>query len=153
MSNAGKFGWVTDREEGYRYQETHPVTKETWPAIPASLLALWLKVTKHADPPNLCLINYYDGESRLGLHQDRGETSLNAPVVSVSLGDDATFVVGGLNRKDKTRRFSLHSGDVIAFGGPSRLIYHGVEEIRLNTSDLLNEGGRFNLTLRRLDRS
>jgi alkylated DNA repair protein (DNA oxidative demethylase) len=113
MSNAGEFGWVTDKERGYRYQSTHPQTGKAWPAIPQSLLELWSDVTGENLLPNLCLINYYDGEAKLGLHQDRGESSLDAPVVSISLGDDATFVLGGLSRKDPTRRLDLRSGDLI----------------------------------------
>jgi DNA oxidative demethylase len=158
MSNAGEFGWVTDREHGYRYQKTHPETGEPWPAIPERLLRVWTDVTGEVTPPNLCLINYYDSDARLGLHQDRGDSSLEAPVVSISLGDDATFVVGGLSRKDPVRRLDLKSGDLIWFGGPSRLIFHGVEGIRRGTSSLLQrvgfaEDGRINLTLRRVNRS
>jgi DNA oxidative demethylase len=157
MSNAGEFGWVTDREQGYRYQDRHPETGEPWPAIPERLLRVWAEVTGEVTPPNLCLINYYDSDARLGLHQDRGDSSLEAPVVSISLGDDATFVVGGLSRKDPTRRLKLKSGDLIWFGGPSRLIFHGVEGIRRGTSSLLKragfaEDGRINLTLRRINR-
>jgi DNA oxidative demethylase len=155
MSNAGELGWVTDRERGYRYQTTHPITARPWPPIPARLLQLWTDLTDEARPSNLCLINFYDSEAKLGLHQDRGESSLEAPVVSVSLGDDATFVHGGLSRKDSLRRLHLCSGDVVWFGGPSRLIFHGVEGIRPGTSDLLRfagiaQSGRINLTLRRI---
>ena len=152
MSNAGDVGWVTDKERGYRHEQKHPITGHKWPAIPESLLALWNVVSRGAQPPNMCLINYYDADARLGLHQDLGAKSLGAPVVSVSLGDDAVFVVGGLNRKDRTRPIWLHSGDVVAFGGPSRLIFHGVNGIKLHSSDLLAEGGRFNLTLRRIEK-
>jgi alkylated DNA repair protein (DNA oxidative demethylase) len=157
MSNAGEYGWVTDRERGYRYQKKHPVTGEAWPAIPERLLKLWRDVSAEQQPPNLCLINFYDDEAKLGLHQDRGESSLAAPVVSISLGDDATFLLGGLSRKDPTRRLPLHSGDVVWFGGASRLIFHGVEGIRSGTSRLLDRiglpDGRINLTLRRIGRS
>lgn len=157
MSNAGTFGWVTDREGGYRYQARHPLTGKQWPPIPSSLLKLWKELTGQVIPPNLCLINFYDAEARLGLHQDKGESSLDAPVVSVSLGDDATFLVGGMSRKDAVRRLRLRSGDVVWFGGPARLIYHGVEGIVPGSSPLLTdegfaEGGRINLTLRRIDR-
>ncbi len=156
MSNAGQYGWVTDRDGGYRYQSTHPVTGLTWPAIPKRLVDVWGRVTGETRAPNLCLINYYDADARLGLHQDRGEGSLDAPVVSISLGDDATFALGGLSRKDPVRRFTLHSGDLIWFGGASRLVYHGVERIRLHTSTLLTQAGlfdsgRINVTLRRID--
>lgn len=87
MSNAGTYGWVTDRDGGYRYQRTHPVTGLEWPPIPERLLHIWSQLTDEVDPPNLCLINYYGADARLGLHQDRGEGSLDAPVVSISLGD------------------------------------------------------------------
>ncbi|WP_242154295.1 alpha-ketoglutarate-dependent dioxygenase AlkB [Sphingomonas sp. BAUL-RG-20F-R05-02] len=157
MSNAGTFGWVTDREGGYRYQSRHPKTGKQWPQIPSNLLDLWKELTGEVIQPNLCLINFYDGEARLGLHQDKGESSLDAPVVSVSLGDDATFLVGGMSRKDAVRRLRLRSGDVVWFGGPARLIYHGVEGIVPGSSPLLTDegftgGGRINLTLRRIER-
>jgi alkylated DNA repair protein (DNA oxidative demethylase) len=155
MSNAGDYGWVTDREKGYRYQRTHPVTGEAWPAIAERLLKLWSDLTRERQPPNLCLINFYSDDAKLGLHQDRGDSSLDAPVVSISLGDDATFLLGGLSRKDATRRLSLHSGDVVWFGGASRLIFHGVQGIKSGTSRLLDRiglpNGRINLTLRRID--
>jgi DNA oxidative demethylase len=154
MSNAGEYGWVTDREGGYRYQKTHPVTGSPWPPIPERLLDLWTELTNEQQKPNLCLINFYDADARLGLHQDRGESSLDAPVVSVSLGDDATFVLGGLSRKDPTRRLALHSGDIVWFNGTSRLIFHGVEGIRPGLSKVLQgigiPSGRINLTLRRI---
>jgi alkylated DNA repair protein (DNA oxidative demethylase) len=158
MSNVGEYGWVTDREGGYRYQTTHPVTGEKWPAIPQRLLKLWADLTGETAPPNQSLINYYDDKAKLGLHQDRGDSSLNAPVVSISLGDDATFVVGGFTRKDPLRRLALHSGDIVWFGGPSRLIFHGVEGIHAGSTSILKDAGlfdtgRINVTLRRLDRS
>ena len=154
-SNAGEYGWVTDRQHGYRYQHSQPDTGRAWPAIPDRLLDLWTKLTNETLLPNLCLINYYDHDAKLGLHQDRGDSSLDAPVVSISLGDDATFVVGGLYRKGPTRKLDLYSGDIVWFGGPSRLIFHGIQGIRSGTSSLLEQiglpGGRINLTLRRID--
>jgi alkylated DNA repair protein (DNA oxidative demethylase) len=158
MSNAGDYGWVTDREGGYRYQATHPITGKAWPRIPQRLLDIWTDRTGEKQLPNLCLINYYDKDARLGLHQDRGDSSLEAPVVSVSLGDNATFVVGGLSRKDSVQRLQLRSGDTVWFGGPSRLIFHGVEGIEPASSNILERAGladtgRFNLTLRRINRS
>ena len=154
-SNAGEYGWVTDREGGYRYQTTHPMTTKPWPPIPLRLLDLWTELTNDEQKPNLCLINYYDADARLGLHQDRGESSLDAPVVSISLGNDASFVLGGLSRKEPTRRLLLHSGDIVWFGGPSRLIFHGVEGIEPGPSKVLQEigfpSGRINLTLRRIN--
>jgi len=154
MSNAGEYGWVTDRDRGYRYQKTHPVTGAPWPAIPPKFLELWAVITREKRLPNLCLINFYGGRARLGLHQDKGESSLDAPVVSISLGDDATFLLGGLSRKAPVRRLCLRSGDIVWFGGSSRLIFHGVEGIRPGTSRLLQQiglpDGRLNLTLRRI---
>jgi DNA oxidative demethylase len=156
MSNAGEYGWVTDRDGGYRYQRTHPVTNRSWPPIPGRLLRIWDETTGEEHPPNLCLINFYDSDARLGLHQDKGDSSLDAPVVSISLGDEATFLLGGQSRRAPLRRLELWSGDVVWFGGPSRLIYHGVEGIRPGTSQLLSQAGlpagRINLTLRRVNR-
>lgn len=157
MSNAGDWGWVTDKESGYRYQTHHPVTNEPWPPIPNSLLQLWRKITAETELLNLLLINYYEGHAKLGLHQDKGESSLDAPVVSISLGDDGIFLVGGLKRKDPFQRLLLKSGDVVWFGGPGRLIYHGVESITPGSSEILAksglfDGGRLNLTLRRIDK-
>jgi alkylated DNA repair protein (DNA oxidative demethylase) len=151
MSGAGTWGWVTDKVGGYRYQRTHPVTGQPWPAIPERLLRLWAEVTGEARPPNQCLINYYDAKARLGLHQDKDAVSLDGPVVSVSLGDDARFVVGGLSRQAPLQRLDLHSGDVVWFGGPGRLLFHGVDRIRFGSSALLAEGGRLNVTLRRIE--
>lgn len=154
MSNAGQFGWVTDRNAGYRYQAHRPQTSRAWPTIPGRLLDIWQQLTDEISPPNLCLINYYNGSAKLGLHQDRGEGSINAPVVLISLGDDAVFVVGGLSRKAATRQSPLRSGDVVWFGGSSRLIFHGVQGIRVGSSTLLGEigldDGRIDLTLRRI---
>jgi DNA oxidative demethylase len=137
---------VTDREGGYRYQQTHPETGDPWPPIPDRLLSVWPEVTGERIAPNLLLINYYDSDARLGLHQGRGDSSLDAPVVSISLGDDATFVLGGLSRKDPVQRVRLASGDLVWFG------------VRAGTSSLLKragcaQDGRINLTLRRVDKT
>ena len=150
MTNAGPLGWVTDKERGYRYQATHPVTGEPWPAIPPRLLDLWAEVSGYPHPPEACLINYYGGAAKMGLHQDRDEEDFAAPVLSVSLGDTGLFRVGGTSRKDPTQKFELGSGDVFVLGGEDRLSYHGIDRILPGTSDLLEEGGRFNLTLRRV---
>lgn len=157
-SNAGDFGWVTDRERGYRYQRIHPVTGIRWPPIPPRLLAIWSETTGEREPANLCLVNFYGAGAKLGLHQDKGDASLAAPVLSISLGDEAIFGFGPESRRSSLRRLELRSGDVIWFGGQSRLIYHGVERIRPGTSNLLQaigfpEGGRINITLRRIDRA
>ncbi len=151
MTNCGSLGWVTDKERGYRYQNTHPLTGKPWPSIPEEILALWDEVSGCARPPQACLINFYADDARMGLHQDKDETDLSAPVVSLSLGNTCLFRVGGLDRKDPTRSFRLSSGDVVVLGGPSRLCFHGVDRIYPHTSTLLKNGGRINLTLRRVD--
>ena len=153
MSNAGSLGWVSDKEGGYRYQELHPVTGNPWPPIPENLLSLWRKVANWSTPPEACLINYYAYKARMGSHVDRDEEELNAPVVSVSLGDDAIFHVGGHKRSDPKRKLTLKSGDVVVLGGEARLCYHGIDRILAGTSTLLSDGGRINLTLRRVTRS
>lgn len=150
MTNCGTLGWVTDKERGYRYQETHPVTGKAWPAIPARLLSLWDEVAGWHQPPEACLINFYDASARMGLHQDRDEQNLEAPVLSVSLGDACLFRVGGTERGGGTMSFRLESGDVVLLEGPGRLRFHGVDRIYAGTSDLLKNGGRINLTLRRV---
>jgi alkylated DNA repair protein (DNA oxidative demethylase) len=150
MTNAGVLGWVTDKARGYRYQATHPETGLPWPAIPDRLLALWAKCAGYPHPPEACLINYYGGAAKMGLHQDRDEEDFSAPVLSVSLGDTAIFRIGGTTRKEPTRKLELESGDVVVLGGADRLAYHGVDRVLSGTSDLLEEGGRFNLTLRRV---
>jgi alkylated DNA repair protein (DNA oxidative demethylase) len=150
MTNCGSLGWVTDRERGYRYQPTHPVTDEPWPPIPASLLALWEKVSGYPHPPEACLVNFYTADAKMGLHQDRDEMEFEAPVVSVSLGDSCLFRVGGTTRDAPTTSFKLQSGDVVVLGGGGRLAFHGVDRIYPSTSALLKNGGRINLTLRRV---
>ncbi|MCF6369064.1 alpha-ketoglutarate-dependent dioxygenase AlkB [Rhizobium sp. TRM95001] len=151
MTNLGPLGWVTDKERGYRYQATHPVTGNLWPAIPEALLSLWDAVANYPAPPQACLVNFYADDARMGLHQDKDETDLAAPVVSISLGNTCLFRVGGLERRDPTRSFKLTSGDVVVLGGASRLCFHGVDRIYPNTSTVLKNGGRINLTLRRVD--
>jgi alkylated DNA repair protein (DNA oxidative demethylase) len=150
MTNAGPLGWVTDKERGYRYQATHPETGKPWPAIPRKLLDLWAALADDPHVPQACLINYYAGDAKMGLHQDRDEEDFTAPVLSVSLGDTGIFRVGGKSRKDPTQKFELKSGDVFVLGGEERLSFHGIDRILPGTSDLLEEGGRFNLTLRRV---
>jgi len=152
MTNCGSLGWVTDKDRGYRYQATHPETGDPWPPIPERLLALWRHVASYAPAPEACLINFYDSSAKMGLHQDRDEQDLNAPVVSVSLGDACLFRVGGKRRDDPTKSFRLESGDVVVLGGEGRLAFHGVDRIYPSTSALLKNGGRINLTLRRVTR-
>lgn len=150
MTNCGALGWVTDKERGYRYQPTHPVTGEPWPPIPEALLQLWREASAYPHPPEACLVNFYSADARMGLHQDRDEQDFAAPVVSVSLGDDCLFRVGQDRREDGTNSFRLKSGDVVVLGGEGRLSFHGVDRIYPATSALLKNGGRINLTLRRV---
>jgi len=152
MTNAGQLGWVTDKQGGYRYQRVHPVTGEPWPAIPDTLIGLWKDVAEYTPLPEACLINFYGPQSKLGSHVDADEEDSQAPVVSVSLGDDAIFHIGGLKRSDSKTRIRLQSGDVVVLGGAARLAYHGVDRILPGTSRLIPGGGRINLTLRRVTR-
>lgn len=149
MSNCGPLGWLSEID-GYRYAARHPVTGRPWPAIPHSVLDLWHRATGVAFAPEACLINYYGPEARLGLHRDEDEDAKGAPILSLSLGDTALFRVGGPTRKSPTRSVRLTSGDAVVLEGPSRDWFHGVDRIVAGTSTLLPEGGRFNLTLRRV---
>jgi alkylated DNA repair protein (DNA oxidative demethylase) len=151
MTNLGSLGWVSDIG-GYRYDARHPATGQTWPAIPDMLLDLWKAVSGYDAEPQACLVNRYVETSRLGLHVDADETAKEAPVVSVSLGDRALFRLGGLKRSDPTSSLRLASGDVVVLGGASRRAYHGVDRIYPGTSRLVPDGGRINLTLRRVTR-
>ena len=150
MSNCGPLGWVSDERGGYRYQPIHPETGAPWPPIPARLLDAWAEFAPGAPPPEACLINLYDATARMGLHQDRDEAELSAPVVSLSLGDAALFRVGGVTRGGPTRSFRLASGDAMTLGGSGRLAFHGVDRIYAGSSTLLAAGGRINLTMRRV---
>jgi DNA oxidative demethylase len=152
MSNCGPLGWVSD-ERGYRYQPTHPETGHAWPPIPSPLLAAFAAIAPDAPAPEACLINLYDSSARMGLHQDRDEEELAAPVVSLSLGDTALFRVGGLQRNAPTRSFRLASGDAMSLQGESRLAFHGVDRVIPGSSTLLPDGGRINLTLRRVTKA
>lgn len=149
MTSAGKYGWFTDRR-GYRYEPRHPSGVD-WPPIPESVLTLWHQATGLDREPDCCLVNFYGEGARMGLHQDRDEADFTWPVLSVSLGDDGLFRIGGTERGGKTRSIWLTSGDVLLLGGDARLAYHGVDRIRFGSSQLLKEGGRINLTLRVVD--
>ena len=152
QTNLGPLGWVSD-VSGYRYEPRHPATGQVWPAIPESLIALWNELTGYPAPPEACLLNIYRGpKAKMGLHQDRDEAALDAPVLSLSLGDTCVFRVGGFARRDKSKSFRLASGDVLLLGGESRLRFHGVDRILPGSSSLLEGGGRLNLTLRRVTR-
>lgn len=151
MSNCGPLGWLSD-ERGYRYERTHPETGRPWPAIPDMLVAVWNDIAQYAHPPEACLINFYGPAAKMGLHQDRDEQDFAAPVVSLSLGDACLFRVGGENRRDPTQSLRLNSGDALVLGGAARLAFHGVDRLYPGTSTLLAEGGRINLTMRRVTR-
>lgn len=150
MTNCGPYGWVSDQHKGYRYQKDHPMSGKPWPDIPQSFMALWKDVANYPHPPEACLINFYDQTAKMGLHQDKDEQDFDAPVVSVSLGDSCRFRIGGLSRDDKTSSLKLQSGDIIVLGGEGRLCFHGVDRIYKDTSTLLKNGGRINITLRRV---
>ncbi|MGA2894841.1 MAG: alpha-ketoglutarate-dependent dioxygenase AlkB [Xanthobacteraceae bacterium] len=151
MSNCGPLGWLSD-ERGYRYEPAHPETGRPWPPLPDALLKLWNDVADYPHRPEACLINFYAASAKMGLHQDRDEADFTAPVVSLSLGDTCLFRVGGPKRGDPTRSFRLNSGDVLVLAGDARLAFHGVDRIYAGSSTLLTEGGRINLTLRRVTR-
>jgi alkylated DNA repair protein (DNA oxidative demethylase) len=150
MSNCGKLGWVTDRS-GYRYASIDPETKRPWPEMPSSFLSLAVSAAEAAGfpdfVPDACLVNRYDPGARLSLHQDKNERDFSQPIVSVSLGLPATFLFGGLERGDRTRRIQVVHGDVLVWGGPARLRYHGVAVLREGCHSLVG-GVRYNLTFR-----
>ena len=148
MTNLGPLGWVTDAA-GYRYQALHPGTGRPWPAIPAALIDLWRALAEAPADPDCCLVNLYDAQARMGLHQDRDEADFRFPVLSVSLGDTAVFRIGGDSRKAPTATVRLASGDVCLLAGSARLAVHGVDRILPGSSRLIPGGGRLNLTLRR----
>jgi DNA oxidative demethylase len=150
MTNCGPLGWVSDAVGGYRYQATHPIAGGQWPPMPTALVKIWNDAAGYPAPPEACLINYYGPKAKMGSHRDEDEEDKTAPVVSISLGDDATFHIGGLRRSDPKQRLLLKSGDVFVLAGPARLAYHGIDRVHPGTSNLLEEGGRFNLTLRRV---
>ncbi len=149
MTSAGKYGWYSDRK-GYRYVTRHPEGMD-WPPIPETVLAVWRDLISRERGPDCCLVNFYGEAARMGLHQDRDETDFSWPVLSISLGDDARFRIGGTARGGTTASVRLGSGDVLVLGGEARLAYHGVDRIAAGTSTLLPKGGRINLTLRVVD--
>ncbi|MEL6686104.1 MAG: alpha-ketoglutarate-dependent dioxygenase AlkB [Pseudomonadota bacterium] len=148
MSNFGPLGWVTDKEGGYRYESQHPKTGAPWPDLPPLLRALWDDVSGWPEQPEACLINWYREGSKMGMHIDRDEYEIRAPVVSVSLGDPATFRIGGNTRGGATQSLKLYSGDVVVLAGEARTCYHGLSRIDYGQSALVPKGGRINLTMR-----
>lgn len=151
MTNCGPLGWVSDRR-GYRYQAADPLSGAPWPALPEAFRALALDAAARAGfpgfVPDACLVNRYAPGTRLSLHQDRDEADFGAPIVSVSLGLPAVFLFGGLSRADRPRRLALEHGDVVVWGGPSRLVYHGVAPLAAGDHPLLG-AQRINLTFRK----
>jgi DNA oxidative demethylase len=151
MTNSGPIGWVTDRS-GYRYDANDPETGKPWPAMPPSFRGLARQAAAAAGfegfLPDACLINRYQPGAKMGLHQDKDEGDLDAPIVSVSLGLPAIFLFGGLKRSDKSRRFRLEHGDVAVWGGAMRLAYHGVAPLADGEHALLGRQ-RINLTFRK----
>lgn len=149
MTNLGPLGWISDKA-GYRYEPVHPGAGRPWAALPKTLSELWDEVVDWPGAPEACLVNWYQEGSRLGLHVDADEAAADAPVVSVSLGDQAKFRIGGATRTAPTRSMTLSSGDVVVLAGPARRAYHGVDRILYGGSTLVPGGGRINLTLRRV---
>lgn len=153
MSNFGPLGWVTDKDRGYRYERLHPKTKAPWPPLPTLLQKLWDDVSGWAEPPEACLINWYREGAKMGMHVDNDELAVNAPVVSISLGDPALFRIGGKTRGGKTQGVKLFSGDVVVLAGDARQCHHGVSKVFYGESALVPKGGRINLTMRRVNPS
>lgn len=150
-TSCGRVGWVADRK-GYRYTHQDPLSGQAWPAMPAALAQLARTAAAAAGYahflPDTCLINRYAENTQLTLHQDRDEQDLSAPIVSVSLGLPAVFLFGGLQRQQPCKKLRLEHGDVMVWGGPSRLNYHGVRPLKPGYHSLLNEH-RYNLTFRK----
>ena len=151
MTNCGALGWITDRS-GYRYDAVDPESGERWPEMPAAFLKLAGRAAAAGGFPNFspdaCLINRYEPEAKLSLHQDKDERDFTQPIVSVSLGIPAVFLFGGLRRTDKTERVPVSHGDVVVWGGPARLRYHGVLPLKEAEHALLGRQ-RVNLTFRK----
>ncbi|MCQ4189247.1 alpha-ketoglutarate-dependent dioxygenase AlkB [Methylocystis suflitae] len=155
MTNCGALGWISDKERGYRYEPRHPKTGQPWPSIPRRLLDIWNELARYPKPPEACLVNVYDETARMGLHQDKDEADFEAPILSLSLGADCRFKLGGTRRGDCAKAFALSSGDALVLSGPARMRYHGVDRIlpTINTPlppTLATLGVRVNLTLRRV---
>lgn len=153
-TSAGDYGWISDRK-GYRYVSKHPVTGFKFPPIPNFIYQIAADAAQMCGltlRPESALINWYDEDSQLGLHQDRTE-STDAPVISISIGDDCVFIVGGPQRSDPRRKITLKSGDVLVIGAEHRFIFHGVEKILPDTAPKelsLGQNGRFNITVRQV---
>ncbi|HDZ58061.1 MAG TPA: DNA oxidative demethylase AlkB [Pseudomonas xinjiangensis] len=153
MTNCGGLGWVTDLQ-GYRYSVADPLTEHSWPEMPETFLQLAQRAAQaaeyHGFLPQSCLINRYETGARMSLHQDRDEQDLRAPIVSVSLGAPISFMFGGPKRADKPDRWKLEHGDVVVWGGASRLFYHGVAPLGKKADHPLTGAARYNLTFRKV---
>ncbi len=151
MTNCGQVGWVSD-SRGYRYDEIDPLTNQHWPPMPNALKTLAMRAAYAAGfgefEPDACLINRYAPGVQMGAHQDRNEKDFKQPIVSVSLGIPARFFVLGLERQGIAKPVDLSDGDVVVFGGPARLYYHGVRKLKLNQDPIWGEF-RWNLTFRK----
>lgn len=145
-SSSGDFGWTSDRS-GYRYA-ARQANGSAWPPIPSVARDVWERVSGTDRSSESCLINFYAPDARMGMHQDKDETDLTQPVVSISLGDEGLFRIGNSTRGGKTESIWLQSGDVVVLGGEGRMRYHGIDRIRADTSTLLDKPGRLNLTMR-----
>ncbi len=155
MTNCGPLGWMSDREKGYRYEPAHPETGAPWPPMPQMLLDIWAELTGYPKPPEACLVNVYSEEAKMGLHQDRDEADFEAPILSLSLGADCRFRLGGPKRVDKALAFTISGGDALVLSGPARRCFHGVDRILPSMlaplpGPLEGQGARVNLTLRRV---
>lgn len=152
MTNTGDAGWWSDAK-GYRYITTQPGSGRPWPPMPdifREIVALAVNASPWPNfQPDACLINFYAPGTKMGLHQDRDERDFNAPIVTISLGDDADWLVGGLARADKTTAFIVESGDALLMGPPGRMLFHGVRKIHPGTSPLNDLQGRISLTFRK----
>ena len=151
MTNCGDAGWVTDCG-GYRYDGADPQSGKPWPSMPSSFRVLTAQAAAEAGfdgfAPDACLINLYEPGARMSLHQDRDEGDFGAPIVSVSLGLPAIFLFGGLQRSDKTQRYRLEHGDIVVWGGPARLVFHGVAPLADGEHAVMGRQ-RINLTFRK----
>jgi len=152
MTNSGRAGWWSDAR-GYRYQTHRPDSAEPWPAMPAAFLEAVrdaMAPTPWPDfAPDACLINYYGPSAKMGLHQDRNEKDLTQPILTLCLGDDADFMIGGFSRSDKSMPIVVRSGDALILGGDARMRFHGIRKIYPNTSPLSAVAGRYSLTFRK----
>lgn len=154
MTNFGSLGWLPN----YTYGDRHPVTDQPWPAIPDSIIELVDRLKRkdhisHEFQPQAMLLNVYKPDSKLGLHQDKDELNKEAPIVSLSFGESATFLLGGMKRQDPTREIRLESGDAFILANENRMRFHGVKCILPNTApaDLMKKTVRINLTLRQVN--